>query len=66
MRLHVLLALAALVIGFVVPTLAQEQTTGTPVALCSGFSLADQASHSHPRGDFGPYRALFFVSCAHP
>ena len=33
---------------------------------CAGFSLADQGSHSHPRGDFAPYRALFSVSCAHP
>ena len=33
---------------------------------CAGFSLADQDSHSHPRGDFAPYRALFSVSCAHP
>jgi hypothetical protein len=30
------------------------------------FSLADQGSHSHPRGDCAPYRALFSVSCAHP
>ena len=32
---------------------------------CAGFSLADQGSHSHPPGDFAPYRALFSVSCAH-
>jgi hypothetical protein len=43
-------------------------TTGTEHRLpcCAGFSLADQGSHSHPRGDFAPYRALFSVSCAHP
>jgi hypothetical protein len=39
---------------------------GTPAACRAGFSLADQGSHSHPRGDFAPYRALFSVSCAHP
>src|SRR5258707_12153549 len=33
---------------------------------CAGFSLADQGSQSHPRGDFARYRALFSVSCAHP
>jgi hypothetical protein len=43
-------------------------TTGTGHRLpcCAGFSLADQGSHSDPRGDFAPYRALFSVSCAHP
>jgi hypothetical protein len=30
------------------------------------FSLADQGSRSHPRGDFAPYRALFSVSAADP
>src|ERR1700730_3254584 len=31
-------------------------TTGTEHRLpcCAGFSLADQGSHSHPRGDFAP------------
>src|SRR5260370_41259659 len=33
---------------------------------CAGFSLAAQGSHSHPRGDFAPYRVLFSVSCAPP
>ena len=33
---------------------------------CAGFNLADQGSHSHPRGDFAPYRALFSVSCGDP
>ena len=33
---------------------------------CAGFSLADQGSHSHPRGDLAPYRSLFSVSWAHP
>src|SRR5260370_42474044 len=33
---------------------------------CAGFSRADQGSHSHPRGDFAPYRALFSVSCGDP
>src|SRR5215469_7116347 len=37
-----------------------------PLPCCAGFSLADQGSHSHPRGDFAPYRALFSVSCSHP
>jgi hypothetical protein len=43
-------------------TLAREHR----LPCCAGFSLADQGSQSHPRGDFAPYRALFSVSCAHP
>src|SRR5258708_21486693 len=39
---------------------------GRRLPCCAGLSLADQGSHSHPRGDFAPYRALFSVSCAHP
>jgi hypothetical protein len=39
---------------------------GHRLPCCTGFSLADQGSHSDPRGDFAPYRALFSVSCAHP
>src|SRR3981189_3680705 len=32
---------------------------GRRLPCCAGFGLADQGSHSHPRGDFAPYRALF-------
>jgi hypothetical protein len=30
------------------------------------LALLTKGSHSHPRGDFAPYRALFSVSCADP
>jgi hypothetical protein len=38
--------------------------TGCLVA--QDLALPTKGSHSHPGGDFAPYRALFSVSCAHP
>jgi hypothetical protein len=37
---------------------------GISCLVAQDLALLDQGSHSHSRGDFAPYRALFSVSCA--
>ena len=63
MKLHVFLALAALVVGFTVPTLAQQKDTITdPHRNASTEVSFNRHAGAVPQAK----RTLFSVSCSHP